>query len=122
GVRRLVVGADRRAGVHADVERLVGGEAARDGLLHAASPDFLVIHIELHSATLSDAAFRQKHDTNGRVPLGQWLRGSHLVASLTEPVVFIDGLTTFDVKRVTADYPPPGDDDSVSPLFPQAHG
>src|SRR6516165_1171763 len=73
-VRRFVVRADRRTGVHADVERLVGGEAAGDGLLHAASTDFLVIYIEPHSAALSDAPLRQKHDTNGRVAFWQWLR------------------------------------------------
>jgi hypothetical protein len=58
-VRRLVSRTDRRARIHADVECFVGGEAARDGLVHAPFANFLVVDVKRDVAALSHATGAQ---------------------------------------------------------------
>src|SRR5262245_42059041 len=64
-VRRLVIRADRRARIHADVERFVGREAAGNSLVHPPLTDLSVVDIELDLATFSDATVGHKYDAYG---------------------------------------------------------
>src|SRR3990172_9433388 len=54
--RHVVVLADRRAGVLADIQRFIDRDAERDGALDPALGDLLVVHRQRGRAAFADAA------------------------------------------------------------------
>ena len=55
GERHLIVFVvDRRAGIHADVKRLVDGHKERDGVRDLSAGDFGVVHLQDACATLAE--------------------------------------------------------------------
>src|SRR5262245_18740367 len=70
-VRGLVIRADRRARIHADVERFVRREAAGNCLVRPPLADLSVVDVELDLATPSHATVGHKCDAYGGRSFGQ---------------------------------------------------
>src|SRR5262249_3527117 len=116
-VRRLVVRADGRAGIHTNVECFVGREAAGNSLVHTSLTDLFVIDVKLDFATRSDTSVGHKFDPYCGRSFRQWLRRRHFVARLAEPIVLINGSATFDVEGITPHQAACRDEHTVPTLF-----